>query len=82
MIKEQSLITSEPYHFVRHPIYTAFLLGSTLFVSANWLVGFAWLGMTLLELVSRIRFEEGLMLEYFGNEYLSIWNEQEDCFLS
>jgi protein-S-isoprenylcysteine O-methyltransferase Ste14 len=71
MIKEQSLITSGPYHFVRHPIYTAFLLilGSTLFVSANWLVGFTWLGMTLLELASRIRFEEGLMLEYFGNEY-------------
>jgi protein-S-isoprenylcysteine O-methyltransferase Ste14 len=71
MIKEQSLITSGPYHFVRHPIYTAFLLilGSTLFVSANWLVGFAWLGMTLLELASRIRFEEGLMLEYFGDSY-------------
>jgi protein-S-isoprenylcysteine O-methyltransferase Ste14 len=71
MIKEQSLITSGPYHFVRHPIYTAFvlILGSTLFVSANWLVGFAWLGMTLLELASRIRFEEGLMLEYFGDSY-------------
>jgi protein-S-isoprenylcysteine O-methyltransferase Ste14 len=71
MIKEQALITSGPYQFIRHPIYTAFLLilGSTLFISSNWLIGLAWIGMTLLELASRIRFEEGLMLEYFGDQY-------------
>ena len=71
MIKEQSLITSGPYQFIRHPIYTAFLLilGSTFLISANWLIGFAWIGMTVLEVVSRIRFEESLMLEYFGEEY-------------
>jgi len=71
MIKEQALITSGPYQFIRHPIYTAFLLilGSILFLSANWLIGSAWLGMTILELASRIRFEEGIMLEYFGDQY-------------
>ena len=71
MIKEQSLITSGPYQFIRHPIYTAFLLilGSTLLISANWLIGFGWIGMTVLEVTSRISFEESLMLEYFGEEY-------------
>ena len=71
MMKEQSLITSGPYRFVRHPIYTAFLLilGSTFFISANWLIGFTWLGMTALEVASRISFEESLMLEYFGDPY-------------
>jgi protein-S-isoprenylcysteine O-methyltransferase Ste14 len=71
MIKEQSLITSGPYQFIRHPIYTAFLLilGSTLFISANWLIGVAWIGMTVLEVASRIGFEENLMLEYFGDQY-------------
>jgi protein-S-isoprenylcysteine O-methyltransferase Ste14 len=71
MIKEQSLITSGPYQFIRHPIYTAFLLilGSTLLISANWLIGLAWIGMTVLEVVSRIGFEENLMLEYFGEQY-------------
>jgi protein-S-isoprenylcysteine O-methyltransferase Ste14 len=44
-------------------------LGSTLFISANWLVGLAWLGMTVLEVTSRIGFEEQLVLEYFGNQY-------------
>ena len=71
MMKEQSLITSGPYKFIRHPIYTAFvlILGSTLLISANWFIGFTWLGMTILEIASRIDFEEGLMLEYFGDQY-------------
>lgn len=71
MMRGQSLITSGPYQFIRHPIYTAFLLilGSTLLVSANWLIGLAWIGMTVLEVASRIGFEENLMLEYFGDQY-------------
>jgi protein-S-isoprenylcysteine O-methyltransferase Ste14 len=32
-------------------------------------VGLAWLGMTVLEVASRIGFEESLMLEYFGDQY-------------
>jgi protein-S-isoprenylcysteine O-methyltransferase Ste14 len=71
MIKGQTLITSGPYQWIRHPIYTAFvlILGSTLLISANGLIGLAWLGMTALEILSRIRFEESLMLEYFGDQY-------------
>jgi len=71
MMKEQTLITSGPYQFIRHPIYTAFLLilGATLFISSNWLIGLCWVGMTMLEVVSRIGFEEALMLEYFGEQY-------------
>ncbi|HEX5837485.1 MAG TPA: isoprenylcysteine carboxylmethyltransferase family protein [Anaerolineales bacterium] len=71
MMKEQTLITSGPYRSVRHPIYTSFLLilGATLFISSNWLIGFCWLGMTVLEILSRIQFEESLMLEYFGEGY-------------
>jgi len=71
MMKEQTLITSGPYQFIRHPIYTAFvlILGSALLISANWLIGLAWLGMTVLEVASRVGFEESLMLEYFGDQY-------------
>jgi protein-S-isoprenylcysteine O-methyltransferase Ste14 len=71
MMKEQTLITNGPYRTIRHPIYTAFILilGSTLFVSSNWLLGLCWAGMTILEVVSRIRFEESLMVEYFGEQY-------------
>lgn len=71
MMKEQTLITAGPYKSIRHPIYSAFLLilGSTLLVSANWLVGLCWLGMTVIEVISRIGFEETLMIEYFGDQY-------------
>ena len=71
LIQEQSLITSGPYQYIRHPIYTAFLLilGSTFLISANWLLGLAWIGMTVLEVASRISFEEKLMLDYFGDRY-------------
>lgn len=71
IMKEQSLITRGPYQFVRHPIYTAFIfiLGSSLLTSSNWLIGLAWIGMTVVEVASRIGFEESLMLEYFGDEY-------------
>ena len=71
MIREQALITGGPYQFIRHPIYTAFLLilGSILLISANWLIGLAWISMTVLEVISRIGFEENLMLEYFGDQY-------------
>lgn len=72
MMKEQILITEGPYQFIRHPIYTAFILilGSILFISSNWLIGLCWLTMTVIEVVSRIGFEESLMIEFFGDRYL------------
>jgi protein-S-isoprenylcysteine O-methyltransferase Ste14 len=71
MMKGQALITSGPYQFIRHPIYTAFILilGSTFFISANWFIGLTWAGMTVLDITSRIGFEESLMVEYFGDQY-------------
>ena len=71
MMKEQTLITDGPYRTIRHPIYTAFILilGSTLFISSNWLIGVCWAGMVVLEVFSRISFEESLMIEFFGDQY-------------
>jgi protein-S-isoprenylcysteine O-methyltransferase Ste14 len=71
IMKEQILITNGPYQFIRHPIYTAFvfILGSTLLISANWFIGLSWLSMTIMEIASRIGFEENIMLEYFGDQY-------------
>ncbi|MGD8403231.1 MAG: isoprenylcysteine carboxylmethyltransferase family protein [Anaerolineales bacterium] len=82
MMKTQELITSGPYRIIRHPIYTAFILilGSTLLISANWLIGLSWIGMTVLETISRIRFEEGLMLEYFGEQYREYMNKTGKLF--
>jgi protein-S-isoprenylcysteine O-methyltransferase Ste14 len=71
LMKDQALITDGPYRWIRHPIYTAFLLilGATFFISANWMIGLSWFGMSAVEIISRIGFEESLMLESFGDQY-------------
>jgi protein-S-isoprenylcysteine O-methyltransferase Ste14 len=72
MMKSQVLVTSGPYRWIRHPIYTAFLLilSATGLITANWLIACSFIGMTGLEIASRIKYEESLMIEYYGAEYL------------
>ncbi len=70
--EEQKLVTSGPYHRVRHPIYTGtltFLIFQFL-VADNWL----FLALTLVlipYLIIRVRKEEEMMIENFGEEYVS-----------
>jgi len=66
------LITGGPYRWVRHPMYTAFLVYNTgLFVlTSNWfslpvLVAFTWMYL------HRKPREEALMVEQFGEEYVA-----------
>ena len=66
------LVRSGPYRFVRHPIYTGLLvaiLGSVIEIGA-WraLVGFT---CALLAIAGRVRAEDALMQEIFGDEYLA-----------
>lgn len=67
----QQLVQTGPYRWVRHPIYSAFLLilGSTLFITANWLVGGLWITAVSSDAVIRIRYEEKAMLKKFGDDY-------------
>jgi protein-S-isoprenylcysteine O-methyltransferase Ste14 len=71
LVEGQEMIASGPYRCIRHPIYAAFLLilGSLLLISANWFVGGMWIGMAGLEVDSRMRTEEAMMLGQFGERY-------------
>lgn len=71
LLQGQTLVTNGPYRWVRHPIYTAFFLimSATLFLSANWLIGITWIGMTALDVISRIGSEEAMLMEQFGEQY-------------
>ena len=66
-----SLVTTGPYRLVRHPMYSAALvidLGLAL-LSANWLVaGTMLLGLAVLVL-GRVRDEERMMTDAYGDEY-------------
>ncbi len=65
-----TLVTSGPYRWVRHPIFTSyFALALSLFLlTTNWFVGLALLALSIL-LASRVEGEEALLLGRFGDEY-------------
>ncbi|MBC8503809.1 MAG: isoprenylcysteine carboxylmethyltransferase family protein [Anaerolineales bacterium] len=73
---EQKFISEGPYRWIRHPIYTAFIaiLGSSLLITSNWLVGGLWLVITSVDIAPRIKFEEEMVLEKFGEQYRSYLN--------
>ncbi len=68
--KHHSLITSGPYRWVRHPLYT---VGSTMFIAFgviadNWFI--AVLGiLAFVAMVIRTPKEEANLIEKFGDEY-------------
>ena len=68
--EEHSLVSSGPYRWVRHPMYTVIFLQqlASLLLSANWVIGTAGLGISIL-CVARVSKEEALMIEEFGDQY-------------
>lgn len=64
------LITTGPYRWVRHPLYTAgfgFVAGIAL-LAANWLF-IALSAVSIAGILVRIPKEEAMLLEQFGDEY-------------
>ncbi|MFX0171417.1 MAG: methyltransferase family protein [Candidatus Hodarchaeota archaeon] len=69
--KEQSLITTGPYRYVRHPMYSALItvgIGLSL-LSANWYFGLPFIA-TIVIIILRIKKEEEVMIKKFGEEYI------------
>jgi protein-S-isoprenylcysteine O-methyltransferase Ste14 len=68
--KQHTLVTSGPYRWVRHPLYT---VGSSLFIAFgmmadNWFI--AGLGiLTFILMAARTPKEEANLIEKFGDEY-------------
>jgi len=68
--KQHTLVTSGPYHWVRHPLYT---VGSSMFISFgmiadNWFI--AVLGvLAFIAMAIRTPKEEANLIEKFGDEY-------------
>jgi protein-S-isoprenylcysteine O-methyltransferase Ste14 len=69
--KDHQLVQSGPYHLVRHPGYSGFLL-----MALGVVVGYSsWIGLAAIPLLFlpglayRMKVEERLLLEQFGEEY-------------
>lgn len=69
--ENHKLITHGVYKNIRHPMYTAvFMLSlSQLALIGNWVVGPAYFLTFFFLYVLRVRHEEALMLEHYGDEY-------------
>lgn len=69
--QQHTLVTQGVYRRIRHPMYLAFFIyaaGQALVVP-NWLVGPAYGVAMILIFACRLRPEEQMMLEEFGDEY-------------
>ncbi len=71
--KNQTLVTWGPYRWVRHPMYTSFVLlwVGFLFLSTNWFIGLTGILAFLWAIVIRTPKEEQMMVDRFGDEYLA-----------
>ena len=68
---QHKLVTSGIYHYVRHPMYSAFFLWALAqsLLLPNWIAGLSgFVGFGIL-FFFRVGREERLMLETFGEEY-------------
>jgi len=69
--KQHSLVTTGPYQFVRHPMYTvlfSLLLGFSL-LAANWVSFIGGVCLTLLIIIVRTPKEEAMLEATFGDTY-------------
>ncbi|MDR3423392.1 MAG: protein-S-isoprenylcysteine O-methyltransferase [Xanthobacteraceae bacterium] len=66
------LVITGVYRLIRHPMYSSFFLLSLaqMLLLPNWFAGASGLLGVAVLYAFRVRQEERMMLEYFGNDYL------------
>lgn len=69
--EDHSIVQEGPYRWIRHPMYTAYLLGhlSYLLMTANWFIGLTGILTITIVMIVRVPNEEAAMLEKFGDDY-------------
>ena len=79
---EHKLITNGIFGYIRHPMYASqwiWVIAQPLLLQ-NWIVGFADLLIFILFYFLRVRAEEKMMLDAFGNDYREYMNKTGAVF--
>ncbi|NIN64155.1 MAG: DUF1295 domain-containing protein [Anaerolineae bacterium] len=73
LVDGHSLVTDGVFRHIRHPMYAAHILWGVaqVFLLWHWIAGFSMLVTFLPGYFYRVRIEERMMLEHFGDEYRS-----------
>ena len=68
--RQHTLVTTGPYHFVRHPFYVASALAfaANALATANWFIALMG-GLAMALLVLRTTIEEAHLVNRFGDDY-------------
>lgn len=68
--QDHKIVDTGPYHLIRHPIYTGIIAAcfGSAFVAAT-LPGFAGVPLITIAFIVKLRREEALMRQHFGQEY-------------
>lgn len=75
--KQHALIRTGPYRYIRHPMYTAyfFLFVAAFLISGNWVIGLSGTLVIISLMTVRLKREEALLVERYGDEYLGYAEE-------
>jgi protein-S-isoprenylcysteine O-methyltransferase Ste14 len=70
---EHQLVTDGIFKSIRHPMYAAHILWAiaNVMMLPNWLAGYAFLIFSAVQYLSRVKLEEQMMIEQFGEQYES-----------
>ena len=80
--QEHRLVVEGPYRYVRHPIYAAHWLWAVAqpLLLHNWVAGFSALVVVAPLYLLRVRCEERMMLDHFGEGY-RLYMSRTGCLL-
>jgi protein-S-isoprenylcysteine O-methyltransferase Ste14 len=68
---DHQLITDGIFKYIRHPMYAAHILWAIAqaMMLHNWIAGYSFLVVSVIQYLLRVNAEEQMMLEQFGEQY-------------